>query len=183
MRFAQVEVMKESEEVKLFLHADHDPAKNDVKDAMRLIEYLEHRNSILLLQEKEKRHDTFGDKLADKITTFGGSWAFILTFLCVLGLWVIINLIWLTGGWDPYPFILLNLCLSTLAALQAPIILMSQNRQASRDRLRADIDLERDRLDLEVDTFAAKVTRDAVVEIQEIKKELKEINKKLGKKR
>lgn len=84
---------------------------------------------------------TFGEKLADRIATFGGSWTFILSFSAFLGLWILINTVALSRHPpDPYPFILLNLVLSALAALQAPVIMMSQNRQEAKDRLRAEYD-------------------------------------------
>jgi len=80
---------------------------------------------------------TFGQKTADKIASFGGSWSFIGLFFAFIISWILINTFWLAGEsiFDPYPFILLNLGLSSLAAFQAPIIMMSQNRQASKDRL------------------------------------------------
>ncbi|MDX1335866.1 MAG: DUF1003 domain-containing protein [Gammaproteobacteria bacterium] len=81
---------------------------------------------------------TLGQKLADRISTFGGSWTFIIIFLLLMICWMAINTYYLIGpddAFDPYPFILLNLVLSTLAALQAPIIMMSQNRQTSKDRM------------------------------------------------
>ena len=81
---------------------------------------------------------TFGQRLADKISTFGGSWTFIILFFAVLLSWMMTNSIILAtpkDAFDPYPYILLNLVLSSLAALQAPIIMMSQNRQAAKDRL------------------------------------------------
>src|SRR5690606_14752946 len=82
-----------------------------------------------------------GQRLADKIADFGGSWTFILLFLAFILLWMGINLYWLANkGFDPYPFILLNLILSCLAALQAPVIMMSQNRQEEKDRQRAKND-------------------------------------------
>lgn len=86
---------------------------------------------------------SFGDRLADAIARVGGSWSFILGFIAFLGLWAALN-IWLLGrdSFDPYPFIFLNLLLSMLAALQAPVIMMSQNRQAERDRLDAAHDYE-----------------------------------------
>ncbi|HVX80521.1 MAG TPA: DUF1003 domain-containing protein, partial [Devosiaceae bacterium] len=87
---------------------------------------------------EEKR--TFGDKLSDQLATFGGSWAFLTSFGVVLFGWMAINVIAGTHAYDPYPFILLNLCLSCLAAIQAPIIMMSQKRQEVKDRLRADND-------------------------------------------
>ena len=87
-----------------------------------------------------KFHDqlTFGQRVADKISTFGGSWTFIIMFILILVFWMILNSWYLVGidkTFDPYPYILLNLILSTLAALQAPVIMMSQNRQSAKDRL------------------------------------------------
>ena len=85
---------------------------------------------------------TTGQKVADKIAEFGGSWAFIITFFSSLCCWMMYNSKYLsTETFDPYPFILLNLVLSCLAAIQAPIIMMSQNRQAEKDRKKADKDL------------------------------------------
>jgi uncharacterized membrane protein len=88
---------------------------------------------------------TFGQRMADKVASFGGSWIFISIFMSVLVIWIFLNsyiLIKLNSSFDPYPYILLNLVLSMLAALQAPIILMSQNRQAFKDRLSAEHDYE-----------------------------------------
>ena len=80
---------------------------------------------------------TLGQRLADKIAVFGGSWSFILAFFSFITGWIVLNTYWLIGDqvFDPYPFILLNLGLSSLAAFQAPIIMMSQNRQAAKDRV------------------------------------------------
>jgi len=86
---------------------------------------------------------TFGDKLADRVAVLGGSWTFILGFCAFLVAWAILNAVLLSErAFDPYPFIFLNLLLSMLAALQAPIIMMSQNRQAAKDRLAAGLDYE-----------------------------------------
>ena len=88
---------------------------------------------------------TFGDRLADRVARFGGSWTFIVLFLGTLVAWAVLNsvvLAWYSAAFDPYPYIFLNLMLSTLAALQAPVILMAQNRQATRDRLAAGHDYE-----------------------------------------
>lgn len=88
---------------------------------------------------------TFGDRLADRVARFGGSWAFIILFLSTLAAWTVLNSVVLASyheAFDPYPYIFLNLVLSMLAALQAPVILMSQNRQAARDRLAAGHDYE-----------------------------------------
>lgn len=84
---------------------------------------------------------SFGQKIADKVATFGGSWTFILSFCFFLFLWIMINVFWFHNqGFDPYPYILLNLILSCIAALQAPIIMMSQNRQEEKDRARSKSD-------------------------------------------
>jgi uncharacterized membrane protein len=85
---------------------------------------------------------TFGERLADSVASFGGSWTFIATFLIALVVYSIINLMLGGRAWDPYPFILLNLILSMLAAIQAPVIMMSQNRQDTKDRLRGELDFE-----------------------------------------
>ncbi len=86
---------------------------------------------------------TAGQRIADRVAEIGGSWTFIISFFVFIAIWVTINtLILLERAYDPYPFILLNLMLSLLAAIQAPIILMSQNRQASRDRIAAEHDYE-----------------------------------------
>ena len=86
---------------------------------------------------------SFGDFLADKITEIAGSWPFIIGLVIFLLLWIILNIFILTNA-DPYPFILLNLLLSCIAALQAPIIMMSQNREAKKDRLRSSNDYKTD---------------------------------------
>ena len=84
---------------------------------------------------------TFGDRMADRIALFGGSWAFVISFFAFLFIWIIVNSFLLfTHPFDPYPYILLNLALSCLAAIQAPIILMSQNRQDKKDRIRSHIE-------------------------------------------
>jgi uncharacterized membrane protein len=93
------------------------------------------------LAQEEKTITTFGEKIADKVATFGGSWTFIITFLSFLVVWILINVfIFFNKGFDPYPFILLNLILSCIAALQAPVIMMSQNRQEQKDRERSKKD-------------------------------------------
>ena len=85
---------------------------------------------------------TFGEHVADAVAHFGGSWSFIITVLAALSAYVVVNVVLGGRGWDPYPFILLNLFLSMLAAIQAPVIMMSQNRQDTKDRLRGELDYE-----------------------------------------
>ena len=91
--------------------------------------------------EEDEKEITFGQKLADKVAEFGGSWGFIIFFMTFLVAWILLNVFWLSHhGFDPYPFILLNLILSCIAAIQAPVIMMSQNRQEEKDRDRAKKD-------------------------------------------
>ena len=91
--------------------------------------------------EEDEQEITFGQKLADKVAEFGGSWGFIIFFMTFLVAWILLNVFWLSNhGFDPYPFILLNLILSCIAAIQAPVIMMSQNRQEEKDRERAKKD-------------------------------------------
>jgi uncharacterized membrane protein len=83
---------------------------------------------------------TPGQKISDKVASFGGSWKFIISFFVVLVLWIILNVVMVSNAFDPYPFILLNLVLSCIAALQAPVIMMSQNRLEEKDRKRGEND-------------------------------------------
>ncbi len=111
---------------------------------------------------------TIGQRAADAIATFGGSWTFILSFLAFIVFWMVLNTIILTtNSFDNFPFILLNLTLSCLAAIQAPIILMAQNRQAERDRIDAKYDHQ--------------INRKAEREVQDIQRDLEEIKKMLQK--
>ncbi len=87
--------------------------------------------------EFEDSNPTFVGRMADKVASFGGSWKFIIAFGCTMLFWIMVNVYFLNKPFDPYPFILLNLLLSTIAALQAPIIMMSQNRKEEKDRQRA----------------------------------------------
>jgi len=104
---------------------------------------------------------TFGQRLADRVASFGGSWTFIIIFGSILLFWVILNSVVLASyskAFDPYPYILLNLFLSMLASIQAPIIMMSQNRQAAKDRLDAAHDYEINlKAELEIASLHAKV--------------------------
>jgi uncharacterized membrane protein len=131
---------------------------------------------------------TFGERLSDRIAEFGGSWKFLITFGTVLLVWIAINgVVLATGAFDPYPFILLNLILSCLAAVQAPIIMMSQNRAEARDRLRAENDYKVNlKAELEIRHLHEKIDHllrrqyNRLFEIQQIQIELLE---ELGRKR
>jgi len=125
---------------------------------------------------------TFGQRLSDRIASFGGSWRFIILFGAVLFGWIILNAIFLLNrGFDPYPFILLNLILSCLPAIQAPIIMMSQNRAEARDRLRAENDYKINlKAELEIRHLHEKIDHllrkqyNRLFEIQQIQIELLE---------
>ncbi|MCC6726346.1 MAG: DUF1003 domain-containing protein [Saprospiraceae bacterium] len=106
-----------------------------VHDAMKEEELI-----VKNLMQKRPEALTTGQRIADKVATFGGSWAFIITFCVILVCWIVVNIILASKAFDPYPFILLNLILSCIAALQAPVIMMSQNRQEEKDRQRAEND-------------------------------------------
>ncbi|WP_394018552.1 DUF1003 domain-containing protein [Anaerococcus cruorum] len=98
------------------------------------------RDSLSKQKRNSKEDYSFGAKAADKIAKFAGSWTFIIIFITVLAIWMIINSKMGDKAFDPYPFILLNLVLSCVAAIQAPLIMMSQNRQEEKDRQRAEDD-------------------------------------------
>jgi uncharacterized membrane protein len=102
-------------------------------------------NRLVISRDTSTEHESamsFGDKLADQVASFGGSWKFLILFAVLIAAWVLLNSVMLMGGFDPYPYILLNLFMSMLASVQAPVIMMSQNRQAVKDRLAASHDYE-----------------------------------------
>jgi uncharacterized membrane protein len=110
-----------------------------------------------------KKKPALGQRAADALTIWVGSWTFIILMVVVIVVWIGVNIVAFALRWDPYPFILLNLVLSCVAALQAPVILMSQNRETERDRLRAKYDYQ--------------VDRKAEREIHDMQKELREIKR------
>jgi len=109
---------------------------------------------------------TVGERASDRISSLAGSWNFIISFIFFLVIWISINAYGFVKNWDPYPFILLNLVLSCIAALQAPIILMSQNRQSQKDRQKSDYDY--------------LVNRKSERKIEEIQTQLLRIERKFG---
>ena len=108
---------------------------------------------------------TFGERIADHVARFGGSWTFIIAFGVTLAIYTAINVALRGAAWDPYPFILLNLFLSMLASVQAPVIMMSQNRQDTKDRLRGELDFD--------------VNKRAESEIQAVSRKLNQLNEKI----
>jgi uncharacterized membrane protein len=122
--------------------------------SQQLVRIRASRNANEIIEEKY----TFGERIADVVASFGGSWTFIIVFAIVLIAWSSANVLLRSKAWDPYPFILLNLFLSMLAAIQAPVIMMSQNRQDKKDRLRSELDFD--------------VNRRAEAEIQNLSRKL-----------
>ena len=130
--------------------------------AQQLVRIRAMRNPNEVIEERV----TFGEHIADVVAQFGGSWAFIISFGVVLTIYTMTNVALRNAAWDPYPFILLNLFLSMLAAIQAPVIMMSQNRQDKKDRLRGELDYD--------------VNRRAEAEIQGLSQKLNLLGDKLG---
>jgi uncharacterized membrane protein len=130
--------------------------------SQQLVRLRASRNANEVIEEEY----TLGEHIADKVASFGGSWTFIILFAIVLVVYTCINVILKGRAWDPYPFILLNLFLSMLAAIQAPVIMMSQNRQDKKDRLRSELDFD--------------VNRRAEAEIQNLSRKVNLVTDKLG---
>jgi uncharacterized membrane protein len=130
--------------------------------SQQLVKIRASRNSNEVIEEEM----SFGDRIADSVARFGGSWKFIILFGVALVTYAGANIILKGRAWDPYPFILLNLFLSMLAAIQAPVIMMSQNRQDTKDRVRGELDYD--------------VNRRAEAEIQALSSKLNMLNDKLG---
>jgi CRP/FNR family cyclic AMP-dependent transcriptional regulator len=122
--------------------------------SQQLVRVRASRNPNQVIEEEE----TFGERIADTVASFGGSWTFIIFFIVALVAYASINVALRYRAWDPYPFILLNLFLSMLAAIQAPVIMMSQNRQDKKDRLRGELDYEVNRrAEIEIQGLARKM--------------------------
>jgi uncharacterized membrane protein len=143
------------------------------------------------IEGDDQQNLTTGQKVADKVASFGGSWTFIISFGVFIFIWITINVFWLVNkSFDPYPFILLNLILSCLAALQAPVIMMSQNRQEEKDRQRAKNDYMINlKSELEIRTLHEKIDhfiidqQQELLEIQKVQVEMMaDILKQIGKK-
>lgn len=130
-------------------------------------------SKISISPKNEKDKYTLGQRAADKIAKFAGSWAFIFSFTGVLILWMVVNTVLATKAFDPYPFILLNLVLSCVAAIQAPLIMMSQNRQEEKDRQRAENDYK-------VNLKTEIMIEDIFDKVTAILKKQSEIEKQLG---
>ena len=115
----------------------------DTEDENELIDLLVDKSIAMDVDKVDKDNEKFGDKVADKLTEFAGSWGFIIGFSLFLIIWILLN-VYVFLEIDPYPFVFLNLLLSCIAALQAPIIMMSQNRSAKKDSMRSKNDYKTD---------------------------------------
>jgi uncharacterized membrane protein len=144
------------------------------------------------IDSEEEKVLTVGERIADKVASFGGSWTFIISFGVFIFIWIVVNIFWLFNkGFDPYPFILLNLILSCLAALQAPVIMMSQNRQEQKDRDRSKNDYMINlKSELEIRTLHEKIDhfimdqQQELLELQKVQIEMmNDILKQLEKKK
>jgi len=135
--------------------------------SQRLIKLRASRNPNTMIEEES----SFGERLADSVARFGGSWTFIVVFAVILIVYSGINIALQGRAWDPYPFILLNLFLSMLAAIQAPVIMMSQNRQDSKDRLRSELDFDVNRrAESEIQALSRKLNllADQISDVEEL---------------
>ncbi len=146
------------------LHTGFDSLSRREQDVLHAI--AQHRHISRNIDNQYSSQLTFGQRLADQVAAFGGSWTFIIIFAVLLFIWIALNsyiLLWWRKPFDPYPYILLNLVLSMLAAIQAPIIMMSQNRQAAKDRLDATHDYEVN-LKAELEIMSLHEKMDAIME-------------------
>jgi len=138
--------------------------------SQQLVRIRSHRNPNEVIEEEM----TAGERIADEVARFGGSWTFIISFLVAMVIYSAIN-IWLgKSAWDPYPFILLNLILSMMAAIQAPVIMMSQNRQDTKDRLRSELDYDVNRrAESEIKALSEKLhlLTDKVLDVEDLLRE------------
>jgi uncharacterized membrane protein len=135
--------------------------------SQKLVKLRASRNANQMIEEKM----TFGERIADGVARFGGSWRFIITFSVLLVIYTATNVLLREKSWDPYPFILLNLFLSMLAAIQAPVIMMSQNRQDTKDRVRSELDFDVNRrAESEIQGLAHKIhlLTDKVSDVEEL---------------
>ncbi len=129
--------------------------------------------SLQRIDQFYKKDLRYLDRLSDRIAEIGGSWTFIAIFFIILFGWMVTNsIILIDKPFDPYPFILLNLVLSCLAAIQAPVILMSQNRASKRDQVRAELDLEKDLRDLHIDQESHRILLQMHKDVEALKKKM-----------
>jgi CRP/FNR family cyclic AMP-dependent transcriptional regulator len=147
--------------------------------SQQLVRIRAQRNSNQVIEEEM----TFGERIADEVARFGGSWTFIIIFAVVLLIYTAVNIVLRGRAWDPYPFILLNLFLSMLAAIQAPVIMMSQNRQDSKDRVRGELDYDVNRrAESEIQTLSNRLNllTDKIGDVDDLLRQLFMVDREAG---
>lgn len=162
-----------------FVHIHFDKSADELGDIERRVLKKAHERKVISTDVNAalSAESSLGERLADGIARVGGSWSFILTFLLFLVVWCVVNtVVLMTRAFDPYPFIFLNLVLSMLAAIQAPIIMMSQNRQAERDRFEAAKDYEVNlKAELEVLSLHQKIDMHVMTEIASLRQDIADL--------
>ncbi len=159
-----------------FIHTHFGKSADELGDIEKRVLAKAHERRIISTDVNAalSAESSFGQRVADGIARVGGSWSFIIAFLAFLAIWTLVNTIILaTGAFDPYPFVFLNLILSMLAAIQAPIIMMSQNRQAERDRFEAAKDYEVNlKSELEVLSLHQKIDMRVLTELTALREDV-----------
>ncbi|NLR96299.1 DUF1003 domain-containing protein [Rhizobium sp. P38BS-XIX] len=169
-----------------FVHLHFDKTADQLGETEKRVLRKAHERKIVStdINAAFSANSSFGERLADGIARVGGSWSFIIGFLLFLVFWCVINtVILVTRAFDPYPFIFLNLVLSMLAAIQAPIIMMSQNRQTERDRFEAAKDYEVNlKAELEVLSLHQKIDMQVLKELALVREELANLTRQVAEK-
>ncbi|ARM88703.1 hypothetical protein RHEC894_CH02414 [Rhizobium sp. CIAT894] len=167
-----------------FMHHHFDKPANELGDIEKRVLARAHERKVISTDVNAalSAEASFGERVADGIARVGGSWSFILAFLAFLVVWTLINTIILaSGAFDPYPFVFLNLILSMLAAIQAPIIMMSQNRQAERDHFEAAKDYEVNlKAELEVLSLHQKIDMSVLTELTALREDVARLSAELS---
>ena len=166
-----------------FIHMHFDKSADELGEIEKRVLAKAHERKVISTDVNAafSARASLGERLADNIARVGGSWAFIVTFLVFLAFWCVVNtIVLLTRAFDPYPFIFLNLVLSMVAAIQAPIIMMSQNRQAERDRFEAAKDYEVNlKAELEVLSLHQKIDVKVLAELAALREDVARLSQAL----
>ncbi|MGM4981309.1 MULTISPECIES: DUF1003 domain-containing protein [Rhizobium] len=169
-----------------FVHQHFDKTAEELGETEKRVLKKAHERKIVStdINAAFSANASYGERLADGIARVGGSWAFIVCFLLFLVFWCVVNtIVLLTRAFDPYPFIFLNLVLSMIAAIQAPIIMMSQNRQTERDRFEAAKDYEVNlKAELEVLSLHQKIDMQVLTELSALREEFSSLRKRIEEK-
>jgi uncharacterized membrane protein len=167
-----------------FVHHHFDKPADELGDVEKRVLAKAHQRKVISTDVNAafSADASFGERIADSIARIGGSWSFIIAFFVFLIAWTVINtIILVSGAFDPYPFVFLNLILSMLAAIQAPIIMMSQNRQAERDRFEAAKDYEVNlKAELEVLSLHQKIDMQVLTELTGLREDVARLSAALS---